>query len=1275
MRGRYGVLGALLLLALALPATLLAQLDQAWVADYNGPYTGSSWDYSRCVAADPFGNVYVGGTSDVGVPYSSDFITIKYDISGQVLWMAQYDGPGHGGDGIRAIAADVLGNVYVTGNSPGFVTGTDYTTIKYDASGNQLWVARYAAPGSGTDNPTAIAVDQSGNVYVTGYSTGAGTGYDYATVKYDANGNELWVARYNGPASGSDQPNGIGVDASGNTVVTGNSSGSGTGNDYATVKYDVAGNQLWVARYNGPGNGSDYAYAIALDGSGNVCVTGSSSGSGTGNDYATVKYDAAGNQLWVARYNGPASSSDNAQAVAVDASSNVFVTGYSNGSGTSSDYATVKYNSSGVEQWVARYNGPANSYDNGYDIALDGSGNVYVAGYSSGSGTSYDYATVRYDAAGNQLWVARYDGPGHSYEYEQAMALDASGNVYVTGYSSGSSTSDDFATVKYDPNGNQLWAVRYTYPVPSSDVGNKVVMDASGNVYVTGTSTGLVNGQDYVTTKYDANGNLKWLVRYDGPEGRHDYPYDIAVDASGNVYVTGYSWGSGTLYDIATIKYNSNGVMQWVARYDGPAHDYDIGQAIALDAAGNIYVTGYNYGSNYYPHYLTLKYDPSGNLQWTAQYIGPGNSEDYAYDIALDALGNIYVTGYSTGTGTGYDYATVKYDAAGNELWVGRYNGPGNSYDYGYALALDASANVYVTGYSRGSTSNYDYATVKYNSSGIEQWVARYNGPGNGYEYTRNIALDASGNAYVTGYSAGSVTGYDYATIRYNPDGVEQWVARYNGPANGSDNAYGIGVDDAGNVYVTGYSTGSVTGYDYATIQYGADGRQKAVARYDGGVGGADNANSIAVAPGGTVCVTGNSAVQRENNNILTIKYMVPYGWTSRAMLPTGPSERDEGAGGWLSYNSGDKLIYAAKGENTPDFYAFDPGTNGWADLAPIPLGMENKLPHDGCRGVTDGADKVYMTKGANTLGFWSYTISTKAWTQLADVPAGKQKVKGGTDLAYVVMDGVGHVYLLKGQDREFYRYNTSSNGWERLADAPSGTNGNWLAGSWLIFDGDHSLYAHKALSREMYRYDLSSGTWDPTALAGMPPGSSNLQLSTGGCATWLYGSIYAFKGNNTNELWRYDPGVNEWTALDDVPLGDAGKRVHAGGDITSTPDVLFAFKGSKTNELWRYVPYPELGGGSQATGNARLGTKYALSVSPNPMRLGAAVSYAVPAAANVSLKLYDITGALAWTVSSGAVKPGRYTANLSAKGLARGVYILKLQSDACSLTRKVVIE
>ena len=165
-------------------------------------------------------------------------------------------------------------------------------------------------------------------------------------------------------------------------------------------------------------------------------------------------------------------------------------------------------------------------------------------------------------------------------------------------------------------------------------------------------------------------------------------------------------------------------------------------------------------------------------------------------------------------------YFVINISSQVKEEWVVRYNGPGNDWDSALAIALDSSGNVYVTGYSYGSGTSLDYATIKYNNEGVEQWVARYNGPGNRYDQSNAIAVDSSGNVYVTGESWGSGTEYDYATIKYNNEGVEQWVARYNGPTNNYDMSKAIAIDSAGNVYVTGYSYGSGTSRDYATIKY-----------------------------------------------------------------------------------------------------------------------------------------------------------------------------------------------------------------------------------------------------------------------------------------------------------------------------------------------------------------------------------------------------------------------------------------------------------------------
>ena len=140
----------------------------------------------------------------------------------------------------------------------------------------------------------------------------------------------------------------------------------------------------------------DEAKAIAVDGSGNVYVTGQLAVQDIVDDYATIKYNSAGQQQWVARYDGPADYSDQATAIAVDGSGSVYVTGRSYGSGSSYDYATIRYNSSGQQQWVARYDGPVNYEDAATAIAVDGSGSVYVTGASYGSESDYDYATIKY---------------------------------------------------------------------------------------------------------------------------------------------------------------------------------------------------------------------------------------------------------------------------------------------------------------------------------------------------------------------------------------------------------------------------------------------------------------------------------------------------------------------------------------------------------------------------------------------------------------------------------------------------------------------------------------------------------------------------------------------------------------------------------------------------------------------------------------------------------------------------------------------------------------
>jgi hypothetical protein len=410
-------------------------------------------------------------------------------------WVRRYDSPSHGGDAGYGICTDSVGNVYVTG-AP--------ATIKYSPAGDTLWVRMNQGPGGIGFVGRKIAVDHDGNVYVVGYC-GVNPYYYMGVIKYSPVGDTLWVRSL---TSDQGEAVDVAVDSGGNVIVTGTGNKLSGMGDYATLKYAPDGDTLWVRYYDGPDHLQDEVADLALDGQGNVYVTGRSNSIPTSYDYCTIKYSPIGQELWVRKYNGPGNFFDGAGGVAVNPLGGIYVSGTSYGAG-SGDYCTVRYTPAGDTLWVRRYDGPASNEEQGGFLAVGDSGNAYMSGWSYGVGTGKDYCTIKYSPQGDSLWVQRYNGPlGDQWDEVNGLALDSARNVYVTGYSYGIGSDIDYCTIKYSSGGSERWVARYNGPANNVDNGRAITVDRFGDVIVTGSSRGAGYDLDYCTIKYHSSSGV-----------------------------------------------------------------------------------------------------------------------------------------------------------------------------------------------------------------------------------------------------------------------------------------------------------------------------------------------------------------------------------------------------------------------------------------------------------------------------------------------------------------------------------------------------------------------------------------------------------------------------------------------------------------------------------------------------------------------------------------------------------------------------------------------
>jgi hypothetical protein len=412
----------------------------------------------------------------------------------------------------------------------------------------------------------------------------------------------------------------------------------------ATIKYDSSGRELWVARYTEPGYNYS-SHAITTDNNGNTYVLGKgniiSSPNNSRKTFTTVvKYDKNGSRLWVNNSISDRGDYVSGQVfVALDKPGNVCVGEESLNTDGFSGFVISNYDINGRKQWESHYSNPGFSYDMTAFKVAD-CGDIYVSATARRDTGEYSCQTVKFSSAGHILWSASYEGYTSS-----SLELDANENAYVCGavmplLFQSFDSSPGKVIIKYDREGKQLLNINYYGSTDTGDFSG-LAIDTAGNIFFTGQSRDRL----YTVIKYDNDGNKMWAVSLYPDLQYQDKPYNLFVDATGNAYISGQA-----VTDYFTIKYNPSGQEEWCQRYPAKVENRSV-PVLAVDSQGNVYLGGAR--TLFYDiDFLTVKYDGNGQQLWAATYDGRGRKFGYSFDkvdaMVVDIQGNIYVTGSSS---------------------------------------------------------------------------------------------------------------------------------------------------------------------------------------------------------------------------------------------------------------------------------------------------------------------------------------------------------------------------------------------------------------------------------------------------------------------------------------------------------------------------------------------------------------------------------------------------------------------------------------------------
>jgi len=359
-------------------------------------------------------------------------------------------------------------------------------------------------------------------------------------------------------------------------------------------------------------------------------------------------------------------------------------------------------------------------------------------------------------------WSVTWDGGFNDGDYAYAITLDSLGNIYLVGDTYNPTSMSDICLLKFNSEGNYQWNRTWDGLINENDGAHDIVLDSSENIYLAGYTNKTVSGYDICLLKFDSSGNYQWNRTLDG--GYDEWAAAIALDSSSNIYLAGSTSSIMSNYDFCLVKFDSSGNYQWNSTWDGGVEDY--AYDIALDSSGNIYLAGVTYNATSYYDMCLVKFDSSGAYQWARTWDRNINDEDWAYAIALDSSNNIYLAGWSYNMAGDSDMCLLKFNNYGDFQWNRTWDGVINDNDFAYDITLDSSENIYLAGSTYNMGSGNDFCVVKFDSSGNYQWNNAWHGGIDDFAF--EIALDSSENIYLAGYTYNTTSWDDMCLVKYN---------------------------------------------------------------------------------------------------------------------------------------------------------------------------------------------------------------------------------------------------------------------------------------------------------------------------------------------------------------------------------------------------------------------------------------------------------------------------------------------------------------------------